>query len=756
MLPPNTPGFGSNGNSTATMAGNGRGRGALVPMRESSHALTTPGAPTINMRRPAPQQASFDMSALLHALRRRLPVALTLGLVLAGVAGWCAWLLVPVKSEVESWFSVKSTPPMLVENLASTEQRNANEFDYFRRTQTQMIKTPLVLIAAVRTIADLPLIKSHRDPVQFLKDELNVDFPGDSELMRISLRGEDPTQLVQIVKAVSNAYVNEVVDRDRMQKSKNYDLLLQTSETLRQQIHREQENYKRLCELLGTTSQDVVETEQKLLHEQLSISSRLMTDLGTKKLEIQTALEMLRQQQAELSETGTPDWAVTQELNRDPQFQQLNADLQQKNAELSSAMLHFKSDGPGGPPSLIRRLQDSCAELQAKVDAFIAEKSAAAAEAIAGDTSGDIVARIRGFEAQMSHLDGKIDEERGKFEASQARLKKLGASSPDLLAVMRKIEQLEFSYKKVASEVRAIEVELKAPSRVDLLQEALPPESDTSFIRIVVVGFASALVFGMTAFGLAFWELQHGRINGKADVADRLNMRVVGGLPSLGGRLRGRGANDDLVEAVDGLRTLLMHHATLHGTRVVQVTSAASREGKTTLSTQLAASLARAGRRTLFVDGDLRNPSAHLLFEMPLDPGFCDVLRGQVEVDDVVHPTRIPGLWMIPAGQCDLEAIHELAKDGVSTLFERLRLDFDFVILDSGPVLAVADSLLLGKLSDTTILSVLRDVSRASQVQEAHQSLERVGIHVLGTVVQGVKNEQETRRHKIPLQLAAN
>lgn len=737
------------------MAG-GRGRGALVPARDNSHALTAPGAPVVNLRRPQTQQASFDMSALLHALRRRLPIALTMGLVMAATLGWCVWLLVPVQSEVESWFSVKSAPPMLVENLASSEQRNINEFDYFRRTQTQMIKTPLVLIAAVRTIGELPMIKNQRDPVQFLKDELNVDFPGDSELMRISIRGEDPQQLVKVIEAVSQAYINEVVDREKVQKSQNYELLLQTSDTLRQQIQREQENYKRLCELMGTTSQDVVETEQKLLHEQLSISSRLMTDLSTKQMEVKNALEMLRQEQADLDKSGTPEWAVDQELNKDPQYQQIQADLQTKRAELSSALLHMKTNGPQGPPALVRRLQDSVTELEAQVDAFKAEKSAAAAEAIEGDTAGTLGAQIRGYESQLAQLDAAVDEERSKFEAAQSRLKKLGSSSPDLLASMRKIEQLEFSYKKVAGEVRAIEVELKAPARVDLIQKALPPESDSSLMRMIIVAFTSVLVFGMTAFGLAFWELQHGRVNGKSDVAEKLNMRVVGGLPSLGGRLGRRNANDDLVEAVDGLRTLLMHHASLNGTRIVQVTSAASREGKTTLATQLAASLARAGRRTLFIDGDLRNPTGHLLFEMPLDPGFCDVLRGQVEVDDVVHPTRIPGLWMIPAGRCDLECIHELAKDGVATLFERLRLDFDFVILDSGPVLAVADSLLLGKLADTTILSVLRDVSRAPQVQEAHQNLERVGIHVLGTVVQGVKNDQETRRHKIPMQLTSD
>src|SRR5690606_28786446 len=127
---------------------------------------------------------------------------------------------------------------VLVEDISSNQQRNANEFDYFRRTQVAIIKTPFVLMAAVRdpAVSSLPMIKSQRDPVQFLKDELNVDFPGDSELMRISMRGSDPKQMVDLVNAVCKAYEDEVIERDKDLKTSNFELLLQTSESLRQQI----------------------------------------------------------------------------------------------------------------------------------------------------------------------------------------------------------------------------------------------------------------------------------------------------------------------------------------------------------------------------------------------------------------------------------------------------------------------------------------------------------------------------------------
>src|SRR5439155_3205160 len=86
-----------------------------------------------------------------------------------------------------------------------------------------------------------------------------------------------------------------------------------------------------------------------------------------------------------------------------------------------------------------------------------------------------------------------------------------------------------------------------------------------------------------------------------------------------------------LIESVDCVRVFLLHEARLSGTRVVMVTSAVGREGKTTLSSHLAASLARTGRRTLFLDGDMRRPTAHRLLDQPLAPGLAEVLRGEIE-----------------------------------------------------------------------------------------------------------------------------
>ena len=85
--------------------------------------------------------------------------------------------------------------------------------------------------------------------------------------------------------------------------------------------------------------------------------------------------------------------------------------------------------------------------------------------------------------------------------------------------------------------------------------------------------------------------------------------------------------------------------------RVIMVTSAGSGEGKTSLSTHLAASLAQTNLRTLLIDGDLRNPIMHQVFGLELVPGFCELLRAETTGEAVIRTTSVDGLWLIPAGR---------------------------------------------------------------------------------------------------------
>jgi polysaccharide biosynthesis transport protein len=162
-------------------------------------------------------------------------------------------------------------------------------------------------------------------------------------------------------------------------------------------------------------------------------------------------------------------------------------------------------------------------------------------------------------------------------------------------------------------------------------------------------------------------------------------------------------------------------------------------EGKTSLSGHLAISLARAGYRTLLVDADLRSPSNHRIFDVPVGPGLCELLRGEAELPDTVRATPFPNLSILPAGRWSLSATQALAGDRWAGVRSEAEAAWDFIVIDSAPILPVVDSLLLARHVDGVLLSVLHDHSRVASVAESQHRLLSIGANLLGVVLNGVE-----------------
>jgi capsular exopolysaccharide synthesis family protein len=247
--------------------------------------------------------------------------------------------------------------------------------------------------------------------------------------------------------------------------------------------------------------------------------------------------------------------------------------------------------------------------------------------------------------------------------------------------------------------------------------------------------------------GIVLWEYRARRISSVSEVVNGLGIRLVGTLPTRPERVRrligpGGAAHLDrsrrsLIESIDTTRTMLLHLSGTESMRVVMVTSALEGEGKTSLASHLATSLVRAGRRTLLIDCDLRRPALQRLFDVPLVPGLCELLRSEADVVEAIRATPDGSLSVITAGHCDHRALQALAQDGARLIFDLLVKEYDFLIIDSAPVLPVADSLLLSQQVDAVIFSLLHEVSCVPHVQAAYDRLSALGVRLLGAVISG-------------------
>ena len=330
--------------------------------------------------------------------------------------------------------------------------------------------------------------------------------------------------------------------------------------------------------------------------------------------------------------------------------------------------------------------------------------------------------------------------------------KSLGVRDAELEMLNAEIAQLRNMQSGMDNRMWEWDVEQEAPARIRIIQPTTTNPNLESYQRYIIVAMAGLFGFSLTGFGIAYMEFQAKRLNEPKQVDEGLGIRVVGSLPSLA--FRGETDGSDpllavLMESIDNVRTTLMHDSTSKDRQVVMVTSATGHEGRTTVASQLAASLARAGRRTLLIDGDLRHPSLHGLFDVPLEDGLCEVLRAEAEVDDVVQPTHAEGLWLLTAGYCNVDAIQAMAKDQLQPIFDKLRSQYDFIIIDAAPALNLSDALIMGQYVDGTIVSVLRDVSKVPQTHQVNELLRSLGIPIFGAVVNGVRGRVDVRTERL-------
>ena len=225
-----------------------------------------------------------------------------------------------------------------------------------------------------------------------------------------------------------------------------------------------------------------------------------------------------------------------------------------------------------------------------------------------------------------------------------------------------------------------------------------------------------------------------------------LGLSVIGSVPAIPAhvlrRLGGTSKRSQtwrlrLTESMDGIAARLLHKAEREQSRVVLVSSAMAGEGKTTLATQLAMSLARHLRRTVLVDFDLRRPGLDGVFGVPSEPGVCEALRGEGDLAGMIQPTGTEHLSVLPAGRCDRQAMAALANGGAGPLFKQLRQQYDFVIIDSSPILPVADTRFVSQHADTVVLSVFRDLSEVPKIQATCEILDAFGVRDLEAVVTG-------------------
>jgi capsular exopolysaccharide synthesis family protein len=170
----------------------------------------------------------------------------------------------------------------------------------------------------------------------------------------------------------------------------------------------------------------------------------------------------------------------------------------------------------------------------------------------------------------------------------------------------------------------------------------------------------------------------------------------------------------------------------------VTFVSGGAGEGKSTTLANLAFTFAQGGYNTLIVDADLRRPSQHRMFGVDNDKGLTDFLTSDLDLEDVVQTTSLPGLFLLPSGRLPSDAVGVLNSQRMMDLVAQVRTRFDIVFFDSPPILGVSDASVLVRALDLTIIVVQHRRFPRAMLQRVKQAVQNVGGNILGVVLNNV------------------
>lgn len=309
------------------------------------------------------------------------------------------------------------------------------------------------------------------------------------------------------------------------------------------------------------------------------------------------------------------------------------------------------------------------------------------------------------------------------------------ASSPELAAAAANVAGPQLA--SVAADFSVLLANSGQTVQSTFIAPATPPSSPSSpdVRRNLTLGLLFGLLLGV---GVAF--VRHSldtRVRGESDVQEMSDRPVLAAIPfDKATVLR------PLVMEVDPysphaeefrkLRANLMFVDVATASHSFVITSSVAGEGKTTTAVNLALAMADAGAKVLLIDADLRNPSVARTLGIDGDAGLTTMLIGRATFDDVAQRWKDTTLTVLPAGQIPPNPSELLGSNAMQKTFTELSARFDFVLVDSPPVLPVIDALLLNKLTGATLLVVSVDTIRKRFLAQALKALHTASAHVSG------------------------
>ncbi|MEO8681235.1 MAG: polysaccharide biosynthesis tyrosine autokinase [Vicinamibacterales bacterium] len=327
--------------------------------------------------------------------------------------------------------------------------------------------------------------------------------------------------------------------------------------------------------------------------------------------------------------------------------------------------------------------------------------------------------------------DAAVTQERvlnENLNAQKVAATDLSRKGVDYSVMLREAESNREIYNQLLTREKELRViansrtnNVRVVDRADVPGAPFTPNHRTDWMY--ALGFGLVLGLGV-AVGLDYMD---DTVKTPEGISRRLKLRVMGLVPSVRGErhpLISGPVPHDFSEAYRSIRTALTGQLNTQGTKIVVVCSSQPLEGKTTTAVNVAMALAVGGSRVLLIDADMRRPSVHKAMRMSNDRGLSQLLAGQARMREVVQRTHDPNLLAITAGRTPANPSELLASDRMRALISGLETGpFDWVIIDTPPVLAVTDAVIIAPLVSAVVFVIGSEMTRWRLAERAVEIL---------------------------------
>jgi capsular exopolysaccharide synthesis family protein len=549
-------------------------------------------------------------------------------------------------------------------------------------------------------------------------DNLTVSPVRNSRLVEVAFHSEKPELAAAVANAVAKAYIDMNLDF-RFRSTK------EASEFLEQQLTEQRKGVEsaeaRLQQYREQNDAISLEDRQNIVVQKLSDLNAALTRAKTERLQKEAMFHQLAEAQDDPATLDTfpailGNQFIQHEKAELATLQRKQAQLAEKLGEKHPDMIEVQSAIEASQIKLRAEVAKVVQSVRTEYQATVAQEQSMAT-ALEAQKSEALAMNRKAIDYGVIQRD--VDSNKQMYNTLLQRAKETGVSGELRTSNVRVVDQAE------------VPTEPVSPRRV---------------LSILIGLFGGAFCGICLAF---FFEYLDNRVKTPEEIENELGLPSLGLIPvtpSIAARpnpLISDGAPATFAEAFRALRTNILFSAADGGPRSIVVTSTGPSEGKTMVAGNVAIGLAQMGQRVLLIDADMRRPRAHELFGVAVEPGLSNFLVGVSKPSEVVQPSGVENLWLMPAGKAPPNPAELLGSRRFADFCTSLNTHFDCVVIDTPPVLAVTDAAVIAHRASGVLFVIAADSTSRSAAQTALDHLEHAQAKFLGAVLNRVDVERD-------------